>query len=731
MDDKAKRSKSISAEDRVKKSPKETVHADEGYQYHYPDSESLRSRTSSHSYSRPPYPPGAQGEHSPGDETGEGVKALRELPLCLAQKRILSKVSQMKIPVVTKWQSWKLSKSKSMKKLGEEVKEASHYLKLWRKALLKIGGNFGSGIQSYFAFLRFLVLLNFMTFLLIGVFVVIPNIVFRTLNLTSLETGSNASGQAECLHYNPSPQGLVYFYSYLLDLLSGTGFMELSVLFYGYYQNSEVGVSSQFSYNVPLAYLLTCLFYILLSLTWIVLRSGSGFKLSVVTGDGDLSSYSMSVFCGWDFGLEGEQAARLKQNSIRYELQVELEEDALRRNAASRTLAQRVYLYTLRGVLNLLVVGLILAAFYCIYRASEQSSILQEDPSVKDNFFLLLLVQYLPSIVITAANFLVPTLCDIIIRFERYSMTMQIKLTLIRSVFLRLTSLGVLLYSLWNQITCGGEPRESACTRCDYNYAQYPCWETRVGQEMYKLMIFDFITGVVVILLVEFPRRMLVDHCSCKPLQLWGRQEFVVPENVLGLVYAQTVVWTGAFFCPFLPLINTVKFILLFYFKKLTLFQNCRPASRTFRSSTSNFFFLLVLLLGLGLACVPLGYSVAVIHPSFGCGPFRSLSHMWDVVPQSLTSLPKTAQSFFNFLGSQAFAVPLFLLSCLVFSYMAAMASVYGNNVAQLKAQLKLEGRDKQFLVKRISELTPANQKKSAGPSGSVVDISETRELWE
>ncbi|XP_041088287.1 transmembrane channel-like protein 7 [Polyodon spathula] len=728
MNDKAKKTKYISAEDRVKKVPRETGHADGGYQYYSPDSESLCSRASSLSYNRALYPLGAQGEHSARDETGEGVKALRELPLHLAQKRVLSKVSQMKIPVVTTWQSWKLSKAKSMKRFGEGVQEASLYLKLWRKALLKIGGNFGSGIQSYFVFLRFLVLLNFVTFLLIGAFVVIPNIVFRTLNLTSIETGSNASGKKTPY---PSPQGLVNFNSYLLDLLSGTGFMELSSLFYGYYQNSEVGISSQFSYNVPLAYLLTCLFYILLSLTWIVLRSGSGFKLAVVTGDGDLSSYSMTVFCGWDFGLEGKQAARLKQNSIRYELQMELEEDALRRNAASRTLAQRVGLYTLRGLLNLLVVGLILAAFYCIYRASQQSSILQEDPSVKNTFFLLLLVQYLPSIVITAANFLVPTLCDIIILFERYSMTTQIKLTLIRSVFLKLASLGVLLFSLWHQITCDGEPHKSACTSCEYNYAQYPCWETRVGQEMYKLMIFDFITGVVVMLLIQFPRRMLVDHCSCKPLQLWGRQEFEVPDNVLGLVYAQTVVWTGAFFCPLLPLINTVKFILLFYFKKLTLFQNCRPASRTFRSSTSNFFFLLVLLLGLGLACVPLGYSVALIHPSFGCGPFRSLTHMWDVVPQSLTSLPVTAQSFFNFLGSQAFAVPLFLLSCLVFSYMAAMASVYSNNVAQLKAQLKLEGHDKQFLVKRILELTPANQKKSAGPSGSVIDASETRQLWE
>ncbi|MGH0157920.1 UNVERIFIED_CONTAM: hypothetical protein FKN15_034340 [Acipenser sinensis] len=524
----------------------------------------------------------------------------------------------MKIPVVTKWQSWKLSKSKSMKKLGEDVKEASHYLKLWRKALLKIGG------------------------------------------------------PAECLHYNPSPQGLVYFYSYLLDLLSGTGFMELSSLFYGFYQNSEVGVSSQFSYNVPLAYLLTCLFYILLSLTWIVLRSGSGFKLAVVTGDGDLSSYSMSVFCGWDFGLEGEQAARLKQNSIRYEL--------------------------------------------------------QEDPSVKDNFFLLLLVQYLPSIVITAANFLVPTLCDIIIRFERYSMTMQIKLTLI---------------SLTDSI-CPSLPLSPPSSQLTLFQNCRPASRTFRSSTSNFFFLLVLLLGLG-LACVPLGYSVAVIHPSfgCGPFRSLSHMWDVVPQSLTSLPKtAQSFfnfLGSQAFAVP-LFLLSCLVFSymaamasvygnnvaqLKAQLKLLTLFQNCRPASRTFRSSTSNFFFLLVLLLGLGLACVPLGYSVAVIHPSFGCGPFRSLSHMWDVVPQSLTSLPKTAQSFFNFLGSQAFAVPLFLLSCLVFSYMAAMASVYGNNVAQLKAQLKL------FLVKRISELTPANQKKSAGPSGSVVDISETRELWE
>lgn len=42
-----------------------------------------------------------------------------------------------------------------------------------------------------------------------------------------------------------------------------------------------------------------------------------------------------------------------------------------------------------------------------------------------------------------------------------------------------------------------------------------------------------------------------------------------MPDEVLGLIYAQTVVWVGSFFCPLLPLLNTGKFLLLFYLKKV------------------------------------------------------------------------------------------------------------------------------------------------------------------
>lgn len=47
-------------------------------------------------------------------------------------------------------------------------------------------GNFGGGVQSYFLFLRFLVVLNFVSFLLIAGFVLIPSIVFRSIRVCPL-----------------------------------------------------------------------------------------------------------------------------------------------------------------------------------------------------------------------------------------------------------------------------------------------------------------------------------------------------------------------------------------------------------------------------------------------------------------------------------------------------------------------------------------------------------------
>ncbi|KAF3692011.1 Transmembrane channel-like protein 7 [Channa argus] len=664
------------------------------------DQQSLRLRRVSSRATNQNYPqfnwssPHADEDKDEEDNSGPR-RELRTVPLPMALKRAVRQVQQMQIPVVSGMGSWKWKRRRFMHKLKDDGREILSFFTLWSRPLQMIGGNFGGGVQSYFLFLRFLVVLNFVSFLLIAGFVLIPSIIFRSVG-TSLV---NSTGPEKCTNYDPNPQGLVVFYTYFLDILSGMGFMEYSYLFYGYYNNTMVE-NSNFSYSIPLAYLFTTVFYFLFCLICIIARMGTAARVAVATGGNAVGNYSMIVFNSWDYGCQGDRATKLKQKNIHYRLQVDLEEQRIKKQAAALTPNQRIVLLCLRVFMCFVASGLIITAFYCIFLATNFSQQRSGEGGI-----LGLVFEYLPSIVITTGNFVVPLLCDQIALIERYAPSTTIIVALLRAVFLRLVSLGVLLFTLWRQITCEGDTKSGDCELCQYNYKVYPCWETRVGQEMYKLTLFDLLINIAVLVLVEFPRRIVVDNWSNKLAQLVGRQEFGVPPNVLGLVYGQTVVWTGALFCPLLPLMNAIKFVILFYCKKITLFYNCRPALKTFRSTTSAFFFLVVLLFGWGLASVVMIYSLAVIRPSMACGPFRFFPNMWSVVPASFYSLSKLSQEFLFFIGSQAFSIPLFVLSCVVMCYFIALASVYGKNVALLRAQLKLEGRDKQFLVKQIAEL--------------------------
>ncbi|XP_071326975.1 transmembrane channel-like protein 7 isoform X2 [Trachinotus anak] len=571
----------------------------------YPgEQQSLRLRRVSSQVSNQNYPQ-FNWSSTPMEEDEEGnsgpPRDLRSIPLPMALKRAVRQVQQMQVPVVSSAESWKRNKAKSLRKLKNTARGFLYFFALWSKTLQKIGGNFGGGVKSYFLFLRFLVVLNFVSFLLIAGFVIIPSIVFRSVSSSLV----NSTGPEKCMDYDPNPQGLVVFYNYFLDLLSGTGFMEYSYLFYGYYNNTMVE-DRNFSYNIPLAYLFTAVFYFAFCLICIIARMGTAARVAVATGGSTVGNYSLIVFTGWDYGCLGDRATKLKQKNIHYRLQVDLEEESIKKRAAALTLGQKIVLYSLRIFMCFVALGLIIAAFYGIFKATNFSQSMSGQ-----NGILGLIIEYLPSIVITTGNFLVPMLCDQIALIERYSPSTTIIVALLRAVFLRLVSLGVILFTLWRQITCEGDTNSGDCKLCQYNHGVYPCWETRVGQEMYKLTLFDLLINIAMLVLVEFPRRMVVDNWSSKLAQWLGRQEFVVPSNVLGLVYGQTVVWTGALFCPLLPLINTIKFVILFYSKKITLFYNCRPALKTFRSTTSTFFFLVVLLFGWGLATVVMIYSLA------------------------------------------------------------------------------------------------------------------------
>lgn len=214
------------------------------------------------------------------------------------------------------------------------------------------------------------------------------------------------------------------------------------------------------------------------------------------------------------------------------------------------------------------------------------------------------------------------------------------------------------------------ETSSPSCSSCASQ-----CWETRVGQEMYKLTVFDLLITIATLVLVEFPRRYT--HCPFPPNKTsvgWcageGAQDcFPVCVCVSGWWWTthpmgccrrwddRSLSFPPTFWCwstarlwfgpelSFAPCFRSstpsnlsssstarrwldhrgdrISHSALCFVScgfhvstavvspQITLFYNCRPALRTFRSTTSTFFFLVVLLFGWGLATAVMAYSVA------------------------------------------------------------------------------------------------------------------------
>eukprot|EP00074_Homo_sapiens_P109827 XP_024306388.1 transmembrane channel-like protein 8 isoform X4 [Homo sapiens] len=627
---------------------------------------------------------------------------VRGLPYAMMDKRLIWQLREPAGVQTLRWQRWQRRRQTVERRLREAAQRLARGLGLWEGALYEIGGLFGTGIRSYFTFLRFLLLLNLLSLLLTASFVLLPLVWLRppdpgpTLNLT-----------LQCPGSRQSPPGVLRFHNQLWHVLTGRAFTN-TYLFYGAYR---VGPESSSVYSIRLAYLLSPLACLLLCFCGTLRRMVKGLPQKTLLGQGYQAPLSAKVFSSWDFCIRVQEAATIKKHEISNEFKVcarvELEEGRRFQLMQQQTRAQtacRLLSYLRVNVLNgLLVVGAISAIFWATKYSQDNK---------EESLFLLL--QYLPPGVIALVNFLGPLLFTFLVQLENYPPNTEVNLTLIWCVVLKLASLGMFSVSLGQTILCIGRDK-SSCESYGYNVCDYQCWENSVGEELYKLSIFNFLLTVAFAFLVTLPRRLLVDRFSGRFWAWLEREEFLVPKNVLDIVAGQTVTWMGLFYCPLLPLLNSVFLFLTFYIKKYTLLKNSRASSRPFRASSSTFFFQLVLLLGLLLAAVPLGYVVSSIHSSWDCGLFTNYSAPWQVVPELVAlGLPPIGQRALHYLGSHAFSFPLLIMLSLVLTVCVSQTQANARAIHRLRKQLVWQVQEKWHLVEDLSRLLP-----EPGPSDS------------
>lgn len=589
------------------------------------------------------------------------AQPLRNLPLCLQAKRNVRDMRKMQKTTIGFWESWRRSQSLKRRRAREQLGQAVRGLVPWQRTLHVIEGRFGVGVKAYFVFLRYLVYLNLLHCALIGGLILGPTAFY----------GQGTSNDSLKFEGNDS----------VLDFFLGTGYLDRSPVFYGFYTRGSLNFSCL---NTPLLYLCAALTIYFISLILIIRRTVRGYKHTWILGKQYNIFVSYKIFCGWDYTIQDPAAAALKQNFIRNDLKLLLDEQSFSLREAQRTFGQRIRLYLLRIFLNLSVISLLGGAFYLIYFAIEMSQ--SESQERGHHWLLSLILQYLPPITMTTINMFLPHVFRKISDFEGNSFTAQVNVTLLRSIFLKLASLGIFLFFL-------------------FRTSNEHCWENQYGREMYKLCIFNFLATCSFAFLINYPRKLLNEkYPSSLVARLFGKQQFLIPFHVLDLVYVQTVSWVGMYYCPLLPLIGTVTLIATLYIKKLTLLRCCEAEQRMFRASSSSVLFHFMLLLGLAMAGVTL--SVNFLRPIHSpCGPFGNGGSVFNVTGECVRSLPSPAQSTVRYLSSEAFALPLLMAQVIVLTFYVSQRTANNKTIESLKYMLVMTNSDKHFLVKQHATL--------------------------
>ncbi|KFP11751.1 Transmembrane channel-like 5, partial [Egretta garzetta] len=614
--------------------------------------------------------------------TRERIKAIRKMPETMKKKReirnkVLKEITKKSRDHSTRprYTQYLQGTVLSFRRFGNSLSEYFYLLQLWHKTLKIIGAKFGTSILSYFIFLKWLLTFNVFSFLINFSFITIPQFLAAEPNNLPF-TG--------------------------LELFTGAGYFEQTVLYYGFYTNATISkIENGLSYNMQLAYIFTVGIYFVICFLILLFSMAKSFCRNFINPQ-TYSGNAGKLLCTWDFNITNEKAVKLKQKNLSRQIKENLTE--VNREVLNFSVTERVVRIIIHLVSWVASLGTAVGACAGVYFLSINNLKLfakERNNDLESQAAMLVL-----PIIASLLNTCIPFFYSWLGHMERFQNPgHQIYVTMTRNIILKISVIGILCY-YWINIVAASESQ---------------CWETLVGQDIYRLVIVDFIFCLLGSFFGEFLRR-IIGITVCVSL---GLPEFDIGRNVLDLIYAQTLTWIGILFSPLLPGIQMVSFSIVFYVKKVSLMMNCQPPRKVWRTAqmTTKFWLFLLLKNICDLVLVP-GLTCVIGHtglkPSEECGPFRGLSSMYAAVSEWIKILEKYTASkwvvwiYQNLITSELFFFILSFLVLIITYLYWQITEGRKTMTTLLRKQIVNEGKDKIFLLEKLRALQRAKRNPSA-----------------
>ncbi|XP_037945139.1 uncharacterized protein LOC119677740 [Teleopsis dalmanni] len=300
------------------------------------------------------------------------------------------------------------------------------------------------------------------------------------------------------------------------------------------------------------------------------------------------------------------------------------------------------------------------------------------------------------------------TICEEI-PVEQYASTTEIDVTVTPSAILNTTDITTRARSLqqiyqerWRKVNFRiKEVRKNLTSMC---------WETSLGQELSKVIVYETIMSIVAPLCIDFLRALFVRYVN--PKWCWDMEktfpqygDFKIAENILTLINNQGQVWMGIFFSPGLVLLNLVKLIIMMYFRSWIVLTCNVPHEVVFKASKSNNFYLSLLLTMLFLCVLPVGYAIVWLRPSWHCGPFSDYNRISEFITNTTrNALPKQLHEPLEYLTSSSTVIPLLLLLILIIYYLVSLTGALREANQDLRTQLQKEREEERKKIFKVPE---------------------------